>query len=223
MRLNQFLALRTLLSRRAADKVISEGRVKVNGEVASLGQTVTETDSIAFDNKKITQSVETLTIIFNKPVGYVCSRAGQGSKTIYDLLPKNLHHLNAVGRLDKDSSGLLLLTNDGNLANVLTHPRYQKEKVYEVEIDKPLEIKDKALLEKGVKVEDYISRLRLSKNENCKMKIVNCCWRIAISQGRNRQIRRTFLALGYKVTGLHRTIFGDFSLGSLNVGSFRKT
>src|ERR1700750_464886 len=117
MRINRFIALATGLSRRAADQAIAEGRVAVNGIPPQPGQQIKSSDSVTLDRLPITPVVNTVTIILNKPVGYVCSRDGQGSKTVYDLLPPELRHLKPVGRLDKDSSGLLLMTNDGKLAH----------------------------------------------------------------------------------------------------------
>lgn len=221
-RLNVFLAQHTGLSRRAADRAIEEGRVSINGRPVLLGQQVQEDDKVAFDGRTITPDTETKTIMLNKPIGYVCSREGQGSKTIYELLPKELHHLKPVGRLDKDSSGLLLLTNDGQLANQLTHPRYQKIKVYEVEIDKPLSEKDfAAIIRNGVDIGDKkLSRFQLeAKSKNQNEKSEGKLWQATLNEGRNRQIRRTFEALGYKVTRLHRTSFGDYRLGNLTIGN----
>src|SRR5690348_2303384 len=122
MRLNKYIALATGLSRRAADAAIAANRVTVNGHAPEMGQQVTDTDTVALDTKPLKPVVDTTTVMLNKPTGYVSSRAGQGSRTVYDLLPPKLHTLKTVGRLDKESSGLLLLTNDGNLANQLTHP-----------------------------------------------------------------------------------------------------
>lgn len=214
MRINKFLALHTGLSRRSADEAIISGRVEINGEAAKPGDIVIETDRITLDGQAIDISHETVTIALHKPVGYVVSRNGQGSKTIYDLLPKQHHGLNPIGRLDKDSSGLLLLTNDGDLANRLTHPRYQKTKVYEVTLNKPLAPADRALIQdKGATLADGPSRLELKPlAESYKT------WRVTIQEGRNRQIRRTFAALGYKVISLHRIQFGPHSLGNLKSG-----
>ena len=126
-------------------------------------------------------------MLLNKPVGYVCSRKGQGSQTIYDLIPAKYHHLESVGRLDKDSSGLLLLTDDGELANKLTHPSFRKEKVYEVTLDKSLHESDLARLQHGIELDDGTSRFIISP-----LKAQNS-YLVTISEGRNRQIRRTFL------------------------------
>lgn len=231
MRLNQFLAKHTNLSRRKADEAITEGRVEINGLQAKLGDIVVPTDRVTLDRHAISTSVKTLTLIFNKPVGYVCSRMGQGSKTVYDLLPGEYHHLNPVGRLDKDSSGLLLMTNDGGLANQLTHPRFHKRKVYEIQIDKPLKHADfLAISQQGVDIGDtrpsrfeLDGRLKTEDKQDAKSSVFSphsSVWRATLVEGRNRQIRRTFEALGYRVTQLHRTHFGDYVLGSLKEGKY---
>ena len=212
MRINQFIALATGMSRRAADKVIADGRIYVNGSIGRTGQQILDSDKVTLDNKPIAVS-KTATIILNKPVGYVCSRAGQGSQTIYDLLPAKLHSLKAVGRLDQDSSGLILLTNDGQLAHTLTHPSFQKEKVYEVELNKPLRPQDKLKIEQGIRLEDGISKLKLSSIEQS-------TYEVRMHEGRNRQIRRTFAAVAYKVIKLNRTQFGDHKLDKLQSGKF---
>lgn len=212
MRLNVFIAQATGLSRRAADTAIEEGRVAINGKVATLGQQATDTDRVSLDNRAITPSVKPLTLMLNKPVGFVCSRDGQGSKTVYDLLPKELHQVKPVGRLDKDSSGLLLMTNDGKLANELTHPRYGKTKIYEIILHKPLTPHDKSTIEKGVMLDDGISHLNLTGEGSN--------WVVTMQEGRNRQIRRTFTAMNYSVRKLHRVQFGSYSLKMLGQGLY---
>lgn len=212
MRINQFIAAASGLSRRQADKCLLEGRVTVDGQLPKIGQDITTNDIVLLDGHKLTWPEKLTTIILNKPTGYVCSRNGQGAKTVYDLLPKNLHHLKPIGRLDKDSSGLLLLTNDGQLAFDLTHPSKQKQKVYSVALNKPLSVKDKDAIERGVELSDGISTLALKGN--------NKTWTITMYEGRNRQIRRTFAALGYKILTLHRISFGSYQLKSLAAGDF---
>ena len=212
MRINRFIAQASGLSRRAADQAISDGRVRVNGKPAQTGYDTQSTDVISLDGKPLAQQT-TRTILLNKPVGYVVSRDGQGARTIYELLPKDLHGLKPVGRLDKDSSGLILLTNDGALANQLTHPSQQKEKIYEASLDKALAWDDRTAIEKGVKLDDGPSALRLDPLDP-----QGRIWRVTMTEGRNRQIRRTFEALGYKVTKLHRTQFGNYALGKLDPG-----
>lgn len=214
MRINKFVAAASGISRRAADSAISEGRVLVNGSLPVLGQTISDNDVVLLDGKQLSEPQKPITIMLNKPVGYVASRDGQGSKTVYDLLPAEYHSLKPVGRLDKDSSGLLLLTNDGAMAHQLTHPSFGKQKLYVATLDKPLSEADRSELEYGVRVEDYTSRLGLSP-------LGGNDWQVKMSEGKNRQIRRTFAALNYTVTKLHRTDFGDYSLGNLASGSFQ--
>lgn len=213
MRINKFVALATGLSRRASDEAIAGGRVAINGLTAEQGAIVADTDSVALDNKTITPAVKR-TIMLNKPAGYVVSRDGQGSKTIYDLMPEGYHHLKPVGRLDKYSSGLLLLTNDGELANQLTHPSNQKTKIYEIGLDKPLEpLHHQMFVDYGVQLDDGSSKFdSLTKMDDDRL------WQVALHEGRNRQIRRSFEALGYTVTKLHRTHFGPYKLGELKPG-----
>ncbi len=211
MRINKFLAQATSLSRRSADKAVRDGRVTVDGQMAMNGTEVTEASQIKLDGQTVEASTAKTTIMLNKPVGYVCSRNGQGSQTIYDLLPKQYHHLNPVGRLDKDSSGLLLLTNDGDLANQLTHPRYAKTKRYEVRLDKPLQpLHQQMIADYGVMLEDGKSRFAVSRLDTAPD-----AYEVLMTEGRNRQIRRTFHALGYTVTHLHRTHFGPYVLSDL--------
>lgn len=192
------------MSRRAADKAIVNGRVSVNEELAHVGAQIQPEDIISLDGKTISPSVELKTVVLHKPTGYICSRDGQGSKTIYDLLPKALHHLKPVGRLDKNSSGLLLLTNDGQLAQQLTHPSFSKNKIYKVTLRKDLDKKDQDRIEKGVNLEDGISKLQLNGKHTQ--------WTVTMQEGRNRQIRRTFEKLGYDVIKLHRVQFGKYKL-----------
>jgi 23S rRNA pseudouridine2605 synthase len=221
MRINKFLALATGMSRRAADKAIAEGNVMVNGRPAILGQTLAETDKVQYEGRQLDTDLAHLatvtTIMLNKPAGYVVSRNGQGSPTVYDLLPPQYDRLKPIGRLDKDSSGLLLLTNDGRLAHELTHPSRQKVKVYMVTLDKPLRpMHHQMISDYGVQLDDGPSQLRLDRLQAGN----DTAWQVTMHEGRNRQIRRTFAALGYTVTKLHRTQFGPYTLGVLASGKF---
>jgi len=214
MRINKFIASHTRLSRRAADKAIESGRVLVNGHPPQPGQDVSEQDVLTIDGHTVSAAPEIQTVLFNKPAGIVVSSEGQGHHTIYDVLSSEFRHLNPVGRLDKDSSGLLLLTNDGDLAHRLTHPSFQKIKVYELMLDKPLEEQHRrAITEGGVTLTDGVSKLGLTRLSN------DFTWRITMHEGRNRQIRRTFDALGYRVIQLHRTQFGEYTLNDLPSGA----
>jgi 23S rRNA pseudouridine2605 synthase len=215
MRLNKFIASTSNLSRRGADEAIKFGRVTINGEVATIATNVNESDTVRLDGRLLVPRNSQTILLLNKPVGYVCSRRGQGSSTIYDLLPLQYHHLKSVGRLDKDSSGLLLLTDDGELANQLTHPSFQKQKVYEVSLNKPLAEQDLNQLRQGVELDDGISKFTIEPLHEQNSYLVT------ISEGRNRQIRRTFQAIGFVVTKLHRTKFGNYVLPSnLEKGEF---
>ena len=214
MRLNQYLASATLLSRRAADTAIAAGRVTVDGTLATLGQAVDpDVQAIALDGIAL-KAATIRTIMLNKPTGYVCSRRKQGNNpTIYELLPAELHDLVSVGRLDKQSSGLLLLTNDGPLANRLTHPRFGKSKRYRVTVT-PVATPELVIrLEGGVELEDGLSTMQAA--------LQGRTLTLELSEGRNRQIRRTLEALRHTVLTLHRDRFGQIELGSLAPGAYR--
>ena len=215
MRINAYIARATGLSRRQADILISQGRVFIGDSLAELGSTVEIDDLVKLDGQTI-KLKPVQTVIINKPVGYVVSRRRQGAKTIYDLLPNYLSNLKPIGRLDKNSSGLLLLTNDGAIAESLTHPSKNKNKVYQVRVDKPIEINHIAELEQGVMLDDGISKLSISNLKPDKESMT-----VIISEGRNRQIRRSFLALGYNVSSLHRIEFAGYQLNGLQPGKWK--
>ena len=218
MRINRFIALCSGLSRRAADAAVQEGRVLVNGTPPQPGRIVRPEDTVTLDGKPLKAPQGTQTILLHKPRGYVVSRNGQGSKTIYDILPPELQSLKPIGRLDKDSSGLLLLTDNGVLANELTHPRYQKTKIYEIELDQPLQpLHQQMITDIGVLLDDGPSKLGLARMHEGN----DYAWRITMQEGRNRQIRRTFAALGYTVSRLHRTHFGAYAIADLSSGQHR--
>jgi 23S rRNA pseudouridine2605 synthase len=153
-------------------------------------------------------------LAMNKPVGYVSSRRAQGAApTLYELLPEKFRQLKTVGRLDKESSGLILLTNDGDFAFQMTHPRFVKMKLYKVTLDKALQpMHQQMIADFGVDLPDGRSRLSLTSEADRKH------WMVEMSEGRNRQIRRTFGALGYTVVGLERTQFGPYRLDDLAAG-----
>lgn len=217
-RLNKFIAHTAGLSRREADEAIEEGRVLVNNVKATLGTQVRPEDIIILDDKLLTSGHNYTYIVLNKPVGFVCSRREQGdTPTIYSLLPASLHHLKPVGRLDKDSSGLLLLTDDGDLAHEMTHPKFHKTKTYEIALDVPLQpLHHQMINDHGVQLEDGPSQLTLEKITDDGTR-----WRVMMHEGRNRQIRRTFASLGYNVVKLHRTEFGSHILNDLEPGKTR--
>lgn len=214
MRINRFVATATGMSRREADIAIQAGRIMVNGEPATLGSVVTDDQSVTLDNTTLTLP-KPQTIMLNKPIGYVSSRAQQGSApTIYDLLPHQLHTLKPVGRLDKDSSGLLLLTNDGQLAHRLAHPSNHKWKIYEITTKPELQPKQIGALRQGIMLDDGISIMDVSAHSKG--------YTVRLQEGRNRQIRRSIEAVGSKVATLHRTKLGELELGALPNGDWRK-
>ena len=217
-RLNKFLAERLGVSRREADDLISSGQITVNGQKASLGNKVDTKSIICYNNKTIPFEANYTYIAFNKPVGYVCSRRAQGqAPTLYDLLPQEYRKLKTVGRLDKDSSGLILLTNDGDFAFQMTHPKFRKTKVYEVELNSPLEpLHQQMISDYGVMLDDGPSRFKIIRKDTPDTK----SYQVILTEGRNRQIRRTFAALGYRVTKLHRTQFGKYELNNLASGKY---
>jgi 23S rRNA pseudouridine2605 synthase len=220
IRLNKYLALQLGVSRREADILIESSVVTINGTPAIIGGRVNPGDSVEVAGKPLQkETVAYQYIAFNKPTGFVCSRKAQGDNdTIYALLPPQLHRLKPVGRLDKDSSGLLLLTNDGDFAYQMTHPKFRKTKIYRVRLNKDLApLHQQMISDFGIQLEDGSSQLSLERLSDSHRKE----WQVTMSEGRNRQIRRTFTALGYHVTRLHRTQFGNYSLGDMKRGEFK--
>lgn len=217
LRLNKFLAEQLGLSRRQADDLIAAGKVTANGKTAILGTRISDQDEVIYHGQKIEHTTHYLYLGMNKPAGYVCSRKRQGDvPTIYELLPAKYQTLKTVGRLDKDSSGLVLLTNDGDFAFQMTHPKFQKTKLYEVTLDRPLEpLHQQEIADFGIEIGDGVSKMGLTKLEDNRKE-----WLVTLSEGRNRQIRRTFGALGYTVIKLHRTKFGPYQLSGLEPGQY---
>ncbi len=220
VRLQKFMAECGIASRRKCEEYITGGLVKVNGKkVTELGVKVDpKKDYVLYLNTKVTADIKKY-VILNKPKDYITTRNDpKYRKTIYDLLPKEYESLHAVGRLDRQSTGLLLLTNDGELTNALIHPKSKVIKIYRVTIDKPLSVKAHEEFETGVLLEG-------------KMTIPAKCFvldseglilEIHLKEGRNRQIRKMFEQLGFEVTRLKRVEIGPLKLGKLNLGSYRE-
>lgn len=228
MRISRALAMSGIDSRRKCEAYVSAGQVTVNGEVVrDLGRQVDpDNDAILFRGRPI-QFEDFVYYILHKPVGYMTTAADpHAEKTVFELLPSKLvpktgkpmpsrTRVFPVGRLDKDSSGLLLFTNDGDLANRLIHPRYEVAKWYEVRLDRELDMRDKARLLKGVTLEDGTA-----KAEKIKM-LSKRNLQIMLREGRNREVRRMFDALSYEVVRLCRIAFGPIQLGTLPEGRGR--
>jgi len=218
MRINKYVANATGLSRRTIDNLIKENKIKVNGSIALIGQEINDGDEVSVDEKKVRPNKDYLSIILNKPVGFISSRDGQGQKTVYELLPKDYATLKIVGRLDKNSSGLILLTNNGVLAYKLTHPKFKKVKKYFVEIDKPLTKEhEQKIINSKVILDGMPSNMYLSPKDSSGQ-----LWLIEMHEGRNRQIRRTFEQLNYRVLALKRIQFDKYKLDNLKEGQYIK-
>lgn len=218
-RLNKYIALQLGISRREADNLIEYDHVRVNGEKVTLGGRFEVGDQITVKNTPLKDNTTFEYLLMHKPIGYVSSRKKQGeTPTIYSLLPEQYHHLKPVGRLDKDSSGIILLTNDGDFAFEMTHPKFYKTKIYEVSLDKELApLHQQIIGDHGIQLEDGPSQLVLERIDDDRKD-----WIVTMHEGRNRQIRRTFSALGYSVKKLHRTDFGHYALGEIKAGNFSK-
>ncbi len=215
MRLNRYIAMYSHLSRRKADDLIEQGKVVVNRHKAHLGSTVQDGDVVVVDGVKLEPiQQKNRTVLLHKPVGYVCSRDGQGSPSVYTLLPGGMKSFNIAGRLDKDSSGLIVLTNDGQFIQTLTHPSYNKEKVYIITLEATLSDSDIETLRTGVDIgDDTPSSMDIKRLPHKK-------YQVTLTEGRNRQIRRSLKAVGHNVVTLHRIKLGPYKLSGINEEQF---
>ena len=211
MRINQYLAHNAGLSRREADQYVKASRVLVNGVVCRIGQQIEPSDVVMLDNTEVATKGSFRYVLLNKPVGYVSTRKSQaGEPTVYDLLPENYRDLKIVGRLDRASSGLVLLTDDGNFAHQLMHPRFTHQKVYNIELESSLSEDDAQKLSGGVDIGNgEVSKLEIQQHgpQQCT---------VTLREGKNRQIRRSFGTLGYTVTALERVQLGPYTLAMLD-------
>ncbi len=216
MRLNRFLAAAGVGSRRHCDELIAAGRVSVNGRVCEdFSYQPTETDHVKVGSKMVRQE-RRLDLVLHKPAGFVSTRSDPHARdTIFDLLPSHLPRLFNVGRLDAQSEGLLLLTNDGDLAQRLMHPRFKVEKEYEVTLDHAWDPELNTKLLRGVMLDGERARIeRIFSVHPLQLRVV-------LRQGINRQIRRMFYEVGYEVERLVRTRFGSLRLGDMPRGHWR--
>ncbi|MFH1848378.1 MAG: pseudouridine synthase [Candidatus Omnitrophota bacterium] len=222
MRLDSLLAKAGVCSRRRSKELVKQGMVEVNNSIVTepgLGVNPAS-DKIFANGKPIRLSRDKIYIMLNKPRGTVTTVSDpHHRKTVMDLLPKNLKRVYPVGRLDRDTSGLLILTNDGELTNRLTHPRFNIDKVYEARIKGDLIDKDRQTLQKGIRIDN-------KKTAPCRISVLHkskehTIAQIRIHEGRKRQIRLMFGFLGYPVARLKRVKLGSLKLGSLEPGEFR--
>ncbi len=217
LRLQKYIAECGIASRRKAEELILAGKVKVNGKVITrLGTKVgPDRDQVMCDGKDITRSANKIYIKLNKPCGYVSSCRKYDDKTILDLVKDVPDRLYPVGRLDIDSEGLMLLTNDGELANRLTHPRYEHEKEYEVNVQLTINNEQLKKLSSGIRIDE-------KKTLPAKIKRTGPrSFRIVLKEGKKRQIRRMVEAIGNRVVNLKRVRIKNIELGKLPLGSFQ--
>ena len=216
IRINKFLASCGIDSRRVADRLIGEGRVEVNGKVIDTpGMRVTEKDFVKVDGRHMTP-MEEVVVLLNKPRGYVCSREAQGAiGTVYDLLPPRLRHLNYVGRLDADSEGLLIMTNKGELTQVLSHPTGGIEKEYWVTVDQNFDNSVLMQFLRGVRIPEGNAKAKYV----CRASARRAC--IVLEQGLKRQVRQMFQCLGLRVRKLVRVRIGSLWGGDLEPGGWK--
>lgn len=216
MRLNRFLAAAGVASRRKCDELIAGGRVTINGRVCTdFSAEPTERDHVKVDGKLV-RAEQLLTIALNKPAGFVSTRADPHARdTIFDLLPRKFPRLFNIGRLDAQSEGLLLLTNDGDLAQQLTHPRFKTDKEYIVTLDRQWDNALATKLLRGIVLDGKRAQIaRLHAFGPTRLRLV-------LRQGLNQQIRRMFYAVGYEVKQLVRVRIGNLRLGDLPPGQWR--
>ena len=221
-RLQVFLSHNGVSSRREAMRIIQAGQVSVNGRVVIEPSTAVDPqkDKITVNGQHI-QKKQYDYIILNKPKGYVTTRKDPfAEKTIYDLLPKDFHHLVPVGRLDQDSEGLLLLTNDGQLTHQLIHPRFHVDKIYWVRMKGQLTAAQKTQLEKGIFLDGTRTAPAKIKDVKISGSYTECL--VTIHEGRKRQIRRMISHVGHDVIDLKRISQGPLQLGALPIGKFRR-
>lgn len=217
IRINRYLFLNGYCSRRMADKLIEKGHVYINGKPALIGQKVNEKDLVEISEELEKMPDNYIYYILNKPKGVVSHSPQHHEKSVTDFI-KIPQPVDVVGRLDKESHGLVFLTNDGRIIDKMLNPKYDHQKEYEVKVDKPLKPSFKNKMEKGVKIEGYMTkptRVKVSDSNDKSFKII-------ITEGKKHQIRRMCAALGYQVRDLKRTRIMNLKLGNLKPGESQK-
>lgn len=221
MRINKFLESCGVGSRRFSDELIKNGKITINGKKAALGQEVDERrDAIVFEGKRLTLKNKNSYYIMNKPKGYVCTvKDDLGRKTVMELLPKNAGRVVPVGRLDYDSEGLLIFTDDGELVNRLTHPRNEIPKTYVLKVEGDVSESMLNKLRNGVEIDGKLT-------QKCKLTVTDKTGKhtklaITITEGRNRQVRKMMEAVGKEVVFLKRIKIGELGLSGIDRGSCR--
>lgn len=223
-RLNKYIASTGFCSRRKADELILDGRVRVNDRlIDELGFYVREKDRVYIDNKLVKpQKLEYYK--FYKPAGYITTADDEkGRKTIYDVIPQELRHLKPVGRLDKESSGLIIMTNDGEFINEMTHPSIKVPKVYIVSINGKFTAEDAEKMVNGIEIETDAGEKKIAYAETLPLELKNksSMIQIVLYQGINRQIRKMFASLGYEVESLKRIQHATLTIEGLKKGQIK--
>ncbi len=220
MRINKYLAQCGVASRRECDRLIAEGKVTVNGRPAGLGDNVNDGDNIKVEGRPVTVKKNEYYLL-HKPKGYLCTVSDdKGRKTVMDILGDGVGRIYPVGRLDYDSEGLLILTTDGELAQHLTHPSNEVPKTYLVKVEGRLTEADLNPIRSGIEIDGYVTK-------KCRAHIVETNKdytkvELVLREGKNREIRKMFAAIGREVTLLKRTKVGELTLRGLDRGAFRK-
>ena len=220
MRINKYLAQCGVASRRECDRLIAEGKVTVNGRPAGLGDNVNDGDNIKVEGRPVTVKKNEYYLL-HKPKGYLCTVSDdKGRKTVMDILGDGVGRVYPVGRLDYDSEGLLILTTDGELAQHLTHPSNEVPKTYLVKVEGRLTEADLNPIRSGIEIDGYVTK-------KCRTHIVETNKdytkvELVLREGKNREIRKMFAAIGREVTLLKRTKVGELTLRGLDRGAFRK-
>jgi len=221
IRLQKFLADAGLASRRKCEELISQGRIEVDGQVVrTLGTKINGSEIIKADGKEIKPKQKKIYILLNKPVGYISTAKDQFSrKTVIDLIEPVKERVYPVGRLDYDTSGLIILTNDGDFANKMMHPKHETQKVYRAEIIGKLNERDVNSIRNGMQIEDFTtapSRIRIIEDLGASSIV-----EITIHEGKNRQVRKMFASLGHPVRHLKRVAIGSVRVDGLEEGKWR--
>lgn len=221
MPLNKFIAHAGICSRREAAELVKDGKIKVNGDfVYEPGFKVSSTDKVTFNNKQLHLQKNLVYILLNKPKDYITTaKDTHGRKTVFDLIEQSTdERVFPVGRLDRNTTGVLLLTNDGDLTQKLTHPSFGVKKVYEVKLDKPLQKKDFESLLSGIKLDDgFIAADAVGYADTKDKSVIG----IEIHSGKNRIVRRMFEYLGYDVKNLDRVLFANLTKKNVDRGKWR--
>lgn len=221
VRLQKYLAEAGVASRRKCEELIAQGKIEVNGQIVTVpGTKINGSEIIKVDGREIRQEQRKVYVLLNKPAGYISTAKDQFSrKTVLDLVSTVKERIYPVGRLDYDTSGLIMLTNDGELANQLTHPKHEMQKVYRVMIEGTMSEEEMATIKTGVTIEDY-------KTAPANVKIIDTSKKdsiieLSIHEGKNRQIRKMFDALGHTVLRLKRIAIGPLTIEGLEEGKWR--